>query len=546
VSMNIVTNSPQADIADMFLDAVNNLSPTMTLGMDAQALDATFQAILENSRNQLETAAAQATQATSQAAGGLVPSRPAASNAATPPPEPIKMGGSQNRPRCTPWEEMQRQLESLGLPTDSLTMPKESMDDLKKVLKESGFDDDQIEDIFAQLSEGELTVGRVIAVVNSFEPSMKKFKLTVSEETIPLLGRFLEEIGLDAAEVQAILNELKPGDTFSASKLQQLITKNTDFNLKGDVFANVDMENLRDMLSSLGVEEEDMDRLWNTLTATKGKMSLEGFMGFLRSVDRPAALTKEQAQSIQDVVKELKLSSTLKKKPVFNKILSLLQSMGDKEIDQKFLSSSPAIQALRGGVTTAENITGGMGSFGQESDTGQSGANYNGQNSLTGSETRMANSAATAKASGTFQSRLSQAVALQVAEKMIFQARNNQNRLTLQLEPKDLGKLNIQMAVRQNQVTATIIAENPMAKEALEEQIGQLRNSLSQQGLNLERFDVSLSSDDRNAWTGQNEGRANRFAGQRQGKNSSDDANIEIDAQQTATTAQRGLVDRMI
>jgi flagellar hook-length control protein FliK len=137
-------------------------------------------------------------------------------------------------------------------------------------------------------------------------------------------------------------------------------------------------------------------------------------------------------------------------------------------------------------------------------------------------------------------------VALQVAEKMIFQARNNQNRLSMQLEPRDLGKLNINMVVRHNQVTATIIAENPLAKEALEEQIGQLRDSLSQQGLNLERFDVSLSGDKRDAWNGQGRTRTNRSGVQNVGTGSGDESDLEIDAAQTRTNAQRGLVDRII
>ena len=545
MTFNMVTNSPKTDLADLFLDAVQNLSPNITLGMGVKDADKTFQNILENSYNQVDKAAQEA----ARQVGGLIPEQVICSNgttASTPPPEPIRLGTSQNKPRCTPWEEMQRQLESLNLPDDSTTLPQESLDDLKKVLQGSGFDDDQIDAIFKKLSEGELTVGRIISTVNSFQPSQKKSKLTISEDTIPMLGQFLEELGLNASQVQSILDELKPGDSFSASKLQDLLKKHSDINLKRNFIENVDLENFKEMLSSMGVGDKDLERLVNTLTATKGKMSLEGLMGFLRSVDRPEVLTDDQMENIQAVMKDLKLSAALKKQPVFNRILSLLQAMGDKEIDQKFMNASPAVQALRGGVTTANNVTEGMGAFGQGNDSGagQNSAGNDGQYGLTGSETRMINNMSATKSAGTFQSRLAQSVALQVAEKMIFQARNNQNRLQLQLEPRDMGRLNINMVVRQNHVTASIVAENPMAKEALEQQISQLRDSLAEQGLTLERFDVSLNNGNRDTWSNQSEARANRS--QNRGQVSRAGENDEIDLSSTPTTAARGLVDRVI
>ncbi|WP_416145152.1 flagellar hook-length control protein FliK [Planococcus koreensis] len=57
--------------------------------------------------------------------------------------------------------------------------------------------------------------------------------------------------------------------------------------------------------------------------------------------------------------------------------------------------------------------------------------------------------------------------------------------------PEHLGQLEIRLSTVDGKVAAHILASNPMAKEALELQVYQLRNSLTQQGIQVDRIEIS-------------------------------------------------------
>ncbi len=71
---------------------------------------------------------------------------------------------------------------------------------------------------------------------------------------------------------------------------------------------------------------------------------------------------------------------------------------------------------------------------------------------------------------------------------------NGDSETKIQLQPKELGQVNVKLSTHNGQISAQIIAETAMGKEMLENQIHQLKNSLSLLGYQVEKIDVQQAS----------------------------------------------------
>lgn len=79
----------------------------------------------------------------------------------------------------------------------------------------------------------------------------------------------------------------------------------------------------------------------------------------------------------------------------------------------------------------------------------------------------------------------------QVKEKLAsFEAGTGTNRITLKLNPRELGDMQIQIRMEDAKVSVEITAQNPVVREALVQNIDQLRETLLRRDLAMERFDV--------------------------------------------------------
>ncbi|HOY67057.1 MAG TPA: flagellar hook-length control protein FliK [Candidatus Ozemobacteraceae bacterium] len=68
--------------------------------------------------------------------------------------------------------------------------------------------------------------------------------------------------------------------------------------------------------------------------------------------------------------------------------------------------------------------------------------------------------------------------------------------MTLQLKPEALGKLEMQLATKDGAVTARISAESAAVKDKIEQLVPQIREHLSQQGVNILQISVDVSRKD--------------------------------------------------
>ena len=86
--------------------------------------------------------------------------------------------------------------------------------------------------------------------------------------------------------------------------------------------------------------------------------------------------------------------------------------------------------------------------------------------------------------------------------------------LKVSIFPEHLGQLDIRLSTVDGKIAAQIITGSPMAKEALELQVYQLRNSMIQQGIQVDRIEISMQQQTGQSLSQQQGQQEQRFARQ--------------------------------
>jgi hypothetical protein len=83
----------------------------------------------------------------------------------------------------------------------------------------------------------------------------------------------------------------------------------------------------------------------------------------------------------------------------------------------------------------------------------------------------------------------------QVAQRFVTMAGNGESRTRLNLHPPELGRIQIEISLESNKLSATLLTETQVVKELMEAHLGQLRQHLAQHNLQLESFQVTVGAD---------------------------------------------------
>ncbi len=75
----------------------------------------------------------------------------------------------------------------------------------------------------------------------------------------------------------------------------------------------------------------------------------------------------------------------------------------------------------------------------------------------------------------------------------LLDSRNDNKDITIQLEPKELGKTIVKLSAEEGVVTVKILAEHASARAIIEQGVQQLKQSLAEQGIKYGRVDVELA-----------------------------------------------------
>lgn len=84
-------------------------------------------------------------------------------------------------------------------------------------------------------------------------------------------------------------------------------------------------------------------------------------------------------------------------------------------------------------------------------------------------------------------------IVAQVVEQIKIIVKEDMSSMEMQLNPENLGKVNLSVVSKNGQMTANFVTENEMAKNALESQMQQLKDNLQAQGLKVDAIEVAVS-----------------------------------------------------
>ena len=88
----------------------------------------------------------------------------------------------------------------------------------------------------------------------------------------------------------------------------------------------------------------------------------------------------------------------------------------------------------------------------------------------------------------------SENIVRQLVDAIKINVNSSFSEMELQLQPENLGKLNLVIASRDGIITAQFMAENDVVKSAIENQIVMLKDNFEQQGLKVEAVEVMVQT----------------------------------------------------
>ena len=83
----------------------------------------------------------------------------------------------------------------------------------------------------------------------------------------------------------------------------------------------------------------------------------------------------------------------------------------------------------------------------------------------------------------------------QIVQKAVVQVKNEQSEIKIDLKPEFLGNVRMQIVTENQQVSVRILTEAPAVRDLIETGLQQLRSELQNQGLHVDRLEVSVSED---------------------------------------------------
>ena len=407
-----------------------------------------------------------------------------------------------------------------------------------------------------QQEDGSVNLGDMFALLEQYQPTEGPvFLLNVEDK--PLLVQLLTDLGVSEAAINEYVQGLPLVDgQLVVSGLPELLSQVSDEATAANPEGfQVDTDILRDLLTRLGLDSQEVQTLVAKAADSSGRTNAEAVLAVLqRAADQQES---QVADSLKELAARLKITpvgeeTTGDAARIRAQVIQALQGIetrsaaqqaqarqaaGNVAPDQTMSQSAEEQlgQFLNGdsdqehaddsrqsgkdqAVRDAMRLAGDAAARTKpESDAGtertataaqagkaQAAAQPSQAAQSAGTETASAGLAARSDAISTAQ-QTSQAasaraslpayVIRQVGDQMAQMVNRNLSTLRLNLKPPELGGLKLELTVKDGAVRATLVAETNAAKQALDAGAEQLRQMLNQQGLKLERLDVFVQAD---------------------------------------------------
>lgn len=247
----------------------------------------------------------------------------------------------------------------------------------------------------------------------------------------------------------------------------------TDVAADGDSLKLITDSNLSETFSELG---DELKKLVAT-AAQEMDISVEELNKYIQSTDFTDV---SNAESADEVV------GTIDKTADTDELLSRRQNNPELE------NNGSAVEEPELGLEDKITVASG------EDDASQSGTFQKSDESLSGQflNTLIENvdNAVQAKEDFKGYSVNSENIVRQLVDAIKINVNSSFSEMELQLQPENLGKLNLVIASRDGIITAQFMAENDVVKSAIENQIVMLKDNFEQQGLKVEAVEVMVQT----------------------------------------------------
>ncbi len=425
-----------------------------------------------------------------------------------------------------------------------MKVSREEWDEIKEELKEYGMDSKDINDLEEKvLSENGLTFGQLVSELSDMMKGLKGIDLTPYQEQN--LNSIFTKLGFTPDESKSLLASIRQGNLGNVvEKMQEKLAAMSDS--QKIQFSEEETSTLSGLFKLSGEDGKKIAQLFSAEGATAADLK-KGF-----AVLKDALVKMQNAQDAKD----LRLVKT-----VADSLRDTMQKASDQSPSAFRMASADVISDSMGAAkevgesvkqtvdNAGQNANGSRDNKGQASDSGQ------GQNkgmdadskdskhwlsqmlsdskdvdSWTGFFSKLTDESASGldgklngnifgNAMGTLQNAAKSAQAGKANSMWENTARSNvldqlqegafknlgqgRKQLTLQLNPHDLGTVNVMLQVKNKDVQAVIRAENPDTAKVIAEQLEVVKQALEEQGLKVEKLEVQTGIADRdtqNSW----------------------------------------------
>lgn len=252
----------------------------------------------------------------------------------------------------------------------------------------------------------------------------------------------------------------------------------TDVAADGDSLKLITDSNLSETFSELG---DELKKLVAT-AAQEMDISVEELNKYIQSTDFTDVSNEEPADEVVGTIDKTADTADT------DELLSRRQNNPELDKDNNGSAVEEPELGLEDKITVASG----------EDDASQSGTFQKSDESLSGQflNTLIENvdNAVQAKEDFKGYSVNSENIVRQLVDAIKINVNSSFSEMELQLQPENLGKLNLVIASRDGIITAQFMAENDVVKSAIENQIVMLKDNFEQQGLKVEAVEVMVQT----------------------------------------------------
>jgi flagellar hook-length control protein FliK len=277
-------------------------------------------------------------------------------------------------------------------------------------------------------------------------------------------------LGIGTKELEAIMDNLRlePTELLNLENLQSLI------------LAVTGNENMLHLLAQPKEVTMPITELISEITALSAKENIQQIVQTESNIstttqDKPTVLPEVKTVQDQNIVEnsEAKMNTTEQETKSVTTIVQDFEENVSQNCDQK----ENLKENKSGNTETTKTV--------MSSDELLSNLNKLSDNSLNVNRTENVEQPATTKYVE---------IVKQIVDQINVTIKANVTSMEMQLNPENLGKLNLVISSKDGVLKAQFTVTDQVVKEALESQMTQLKESLSQQGLKVESIEVKLSN----------------------------------------------------